>query len=210
MTQSLNAKRRRGLWREFTRQKESFHFSLFSSILILLIWGKGKKNPLSTLFNAVSLQHAAQTGRGRVFLGISSWQHTEALPTCANAQKSVWILGASRMLWEESLLHQAPLEPLKPHTELRLLSRSTSDELFEFSHCYQSRVNSSLNSVHYSWKIARWGEQGEGNKVRRTRWTTCPGTAANLHSDTWGELQLPGSLFKIILFALVSPFGPFW
>lgn len=43
---------------------------------------------MSTWFNSMSLQHAAQTGRGRVFLGINSWQHTEGLPTCATAQKS--------------------------------------------------------------------------------------------------------------------------
>lgn len=47
-----------------------------------------KKTPLSTQFNSMRLQHAAQTGRGRVFVGINSWQHTEVLPTCATAQKS--------------------------------------------------------------------------------------------------------------------------
>lgn len=49
--------------------------------------GKGK-TPLSTWFNAVRVQQAAQTGRGCVFLGINSWQHSEVLPTCATAQKS--------------------------------------------------------------------------------------------------------------------------
>lgn len=50
--------------------------------------GGRKKIPLCTWFNSMRLQHAAQTGRGRVFLGINSWQHTEMLPTCATAQKS--------------------------------------------------------------------------------------------------------------------------
>lgn len=50
--------------------------------------GERKKTPLSTWINAVRLQHAAQTGRGRVFLGINSWQHREVLPTRATAQKS--------------------------------------------------------------------------------------------------------------------------